>query len=207
MLCGFSICYAEEPKLPEFFEEIKSPIALSNNSVFYNQLMEKRTLENFENRFIIVNFWASWSMDCNNELIALNDLQKTFRKKPLLVITLSQDFKEVDFIDNYFNKHKIDYLDIYLDRKGKIYQSLDINHLPASYLVDFDGRIIARSIPGILVDWSDENFRAFLESKLSKHQLLPPEFKKTREKYEAPTQSVKKEIVKPQSNKPKILIN
>ncbi len=178
--------------LPDSFEAITAPITLSVNSILYNQKMEKTSLENFDNRFIIVHFWASWCMDCNIELIAINNLQKEFRKKSLVVVAISEDFKGVDAIDQYFTKYKIDYLDIYLDKKNKIYQDLMINHLPATYLIDMNGKVIARSKPNKLIDWNNQSIKDFLEEKVSKYQLLPPEFKKIRDKYEAPKQKNKK---------------
>ena len=146
--------------------------------------------ENYDNRFIIVHFWASWCMECQGELLALNKLQKEFRKKALLVFAISEDFKGIGAIDEYFTKHQIDYLDLYSDKKSKIYQSLNVNHLPVSYLVDFDGKVIAQSIPGSIVDWNNEELKEYLEAKVSKYQLLPPEFKKSRDKYEPPKQAV-----------------
>lgn len=214
-----SITYAEETTkgptdkssdtatIPSFFQEVTSPLTLSVDSIFYNQKMEKKSLENFDNHFIIVHFWASWCMDCQSELIALNRLQKDFRKKALMVIVLSEDFKGISTIDDFFTKHKIDYLDIYVDKKSDIYNKLKINHLPTSYLVDFNGNVIANSQPGIPVDWDDETLRSFLETKVSYHQLLPPEFKTIREKY-VPSESIlEKPITQKSKEKSKIFIN
>jgi thiol-disulfide isomerase/thioredoxin len=187
--------------LPEFFEEIKTPIKLTSTSLFYNQKMEKTSLENFDNRFLIVHFWASWCMDCNLELVALNNLQKEFRKKALQVIAISEDYKGIEAVDAYFTKYKIDYLDIFLDKKGKIYQGLMLNHLPVSYLIDFNGKVVARSIPGKVIDWNDQMMKDYLEDKVSQYQLLPPEFKKIREKYEAPKETNNKNSKNNKKNK------
>jgi len=54
------------PTLPSFLQKVESPIPLSIESIFYNQKMEKKSLEIFDNRFIIVHFWASWCMDCHS---------------------------------------------------------------------------------------------------------------------------------------------
>ncbi len=198
--------------LPPFLQEITKPIGLSTTSVFYNQLDEKKSLENYDNRFIIVHFWASWCMECQGELLALNKLQKEFRKKALLVFAISEDFKGIGAIDEYFTKHQIDYLDLYSDKKSKIYQSLNVNHLPVSYLVDFDGKVIAQSIPGTIVDWNNEELREYLEAKVSKYQLLPPEFKKSRDKYEPPKQAVENKTLdqknkETKKNKSNLFIN
>ena len=198
---------AKPVELPAFFEKLEEPIALSAKSVFYNQVMEPRQLENFDNRFLIIHFWASWCMECKNELLALNDLQKEFRKKALTVIALSEDFKGAAALDEYFTKNKIDYLDIYIDKKNKIYQSLNINHLPVSYLMDFNGNIIARSMPNVAVNWGDKQLIKFLDQKIYDYQLLPPEFKQERDKYEAPKPVEDKAPKKPKKAKSKIFIN
>lgn len=200
---------AKPTALPSFFESSNLPTSLSLKSVFYTQTMEKREFDNFENRFIIIHFWASWCMECKNELIALNRLQKEFHKKALTVIAISEDFKGPTSLDEYFTKNKIDYLDIYIDKKNKIYQSLNINHLPATYLMDFNGNIIAQSKAAIPINWADEDLIKFLDEKVIDHQLLPPEFKQIRDRYEEPKPntitSKTKEKVK--DTKSKIFIN
>ena len=191
------------PSLPLFLQESNFSSVIFN-SVFYNQSMEKRSLENFDNRFIIIHFWSTWCMECQNELIMLNKLQKEFRKKALTVIALSEDFKAASAIDEYFTKHKIDFLDIYIDKKSSIYKELNVNHLPVSYLVDLNGNVIAHSTPGVPVDWDDEDLKKFLESKVSQHQLLPPEFKNARDKYIPPVEITKettKEVTKEDKKK------
>lgn len=177
--------------LNSYFKE-ESPDIKFNDIVFYNQDKEKRSLENFDNRFIIIHFWATWCMECQNELMALNKLQKDFRKNALVVLALSEDFKDASAIDEYFTKHKIDMLDIYMDKKNAIYKGLNINHIPASYLIDFDGKVLASSLPGKVVDWDDEDLRKFFNSKLENHHLLPPEYKAVRDVFVKPEEAVDK---------------
>lgn len=199
--------------VPPSFNPVTSNTKLLPTSAFYNQLDEQKILENYDNIFIILHFWASWHMGSQNELLALNQLQKDFRKKPLLVIAISEDFKGTKNIDEYFTKHQIDYLDIYTDKKNKIYKSLGVSHLPISYLIDSNGKVIAQSTEGKVTDWSDESLVSFLEEKTSKYQLLPPEFKKTRDKYEPPKEMATKDQKGTQKNdksktvKQKIFIN
>ena len=172
--------------IPSVFKKLENPITLNNMSVFYNQQLEKRMLENFDNRFIIVHFWASWCIECRDELLALDKLQKDFRKKALLVVAISEDFKPTKDLDEFFTKNKIEYLDIYLDKGNKIYNDLAVNYLPVTYLVDFNGNIIAQSKPGLVINWNDPDLIKYLDWKVSSYQLLPPEFKKFRDKYELP---------------------
>jgi peroxiredoxin len=190
--------------LPEVFEAINDPITLNAANIFYNQNDEVRSFDSFENRFLVIHFWASWCMECLNELITLNELQRVFRKKALTVITISEDFKGAQAIDEFFTKHKIDYLDIYLDKRNKIYQSLNINHLPATYLMDFQGNVIARSKPSTAINWMDNAIVRYLDEKVVNVQLLPPEYKQMRDLFEAPKPAEKKSVIpKKEENKNK----
>lgn len=212
---SFADYVSDKPKkpilLPSFLEELNDRIALNSANIFFNQNYETRSFEAFENRFLIIHFWATWCMECLNEIINLNQLQKTFRKKALIVIAISEDFKEPSFIDQFFSKNNIDYLDIYIDKRNKIYQSLNINHLPATYLMDFNGNVIARSKPSKTIDWMDENLIRYLDDKIINVQLLPPEYKQFRDVYETPKEEKTKEAAKPkdfkQVKKSKIFIN
>ena len=172
--------------IPPGFEKVESQPNLSINSIFFNQNMEKLIPENIDNRFFIIHFWSTWCMECVAEMIELDKLQKEFRKKPVVIIAASEDFKGIEAIDNFYKKHKIEYLDIYLDKKSKLFQGLALNHLPVTYLIDFNGKVIARSTPGTAVDWRDPNLKEYFEEKLQLYQLLPPEYKKPREKYIKP---------------------
>lgn len=172
--------------IPPGFERIEEQPNLSINSIFFNQNMEKLIPENIDNRFFIIHFWSTWCMECVAEMIELEKLQKEFRKKPLMIIAASEDFKGIDTIDAFYKKHKIEYLDIYLDKKSKLFQGLMLNHLPVTYLIDFNGKVIARSTPGTPVDWNDAKLKEYFEEKLSKYQLLPPEYKKPRDEYIKP---------------------
>jgi peroxiredoxin len=186
------LSFAKGPVMPSFFKEIEEAFKIENNYVFYDQSMNEKNLENFEDRFIILHFWASWYMNAFNDLAALNNLQKNFRKKSLFVIAVSEDFRSVSFLDEFFTKHKIDYLDIFIDPKSRFSQFLNIKHLPVSYLIDFNGNVIAKSKEGEMLDWSDKTLEAYLDHKVSSYQLLAPEFKKMRDKYEASEQNIEK---------------
>lgn len=171
-------------ELSQYFDEVTKQDHALINANFYTQNQIATSLDNFDNRFIILHFWASWCMDCSIELKELDALQKEFRKKSLLVIAITEDYKDLEEVDKYYKKHEVEYLDIYLDKKNALYQHLMLNNLPVSYLIDFNGNIIAKSKVGKKIDWTSEAMLDFLESKVSKLQLLPPEFKKQREKYE-----------------------
>jgi thiol-disulfide isomerase/thioredoxin len=130
---------------------------------FFDIDKNSHTLEEFEGSVILVNLWATWCNICSKELPELDQLQKKLRKKPIKIIALSQDFKGVGPVKEFYQAMQIKYLDIYLDEKNKIFNELHISGLPTSLVVDAEGQIVAK-ISGE-VDWYNEE----IEQLLLKH--------------------------------------
>jgi thiol-disulfide isomerase/thioredoxin len=53
-----------------------------------------RHLRDFEGHVVVVNLWATWCPPCRRELPVLNHLQRTFRDRGLLVITLTDEARK-----------------------------------------------------------------------------------------------------------------
>jgi len=58
-------------------------------SIIYDQL--KKRIANPDTVYI-VNFWATWCGPCVKELPAFDQLQRTYKSKPLKVLLISMDF-------------------------------------------------------------------------------------------------------------------
>jgi thiol-disulfide isomerase/thioredoxin len=117
-------------------------------------------LEEFDGSVVLVSMWASWCHVCVNELPELDLLQKKFLKKPIKILALSEDFKGIDKVKEFYQQYHIKYLDAYLDLKNAIFNQLGVVSLPTSFLVNSSGYIIAK-ITGE-VDWADEKINQLL---------------------------------------------
>lgn len=119
-------------------------------------------LENFEQKVILIYFWATWCTDCNNSMIELNKIAREMRKEPLKIITISEDFKDYSVIEEFFKKKKLDNLQIYIDKKGKLFNSMNLKNMPSSIIIDKKGNIIYKIIGTI--DFQSENFKNILNN-------------------------------------------
>jgi thiol-disulfide isomerase/thioredoxin len=131
----------------------------------------------FDEKLVILNFWATWCTFCVDNLKALDELQKLHKKDPLRIIALSEDFKGISTIKELFDKKKIQYLDIYLDDRNKLFKEFNIAGMPTSIIISPDGREVAR-ITG-QVNWNEEEIKVLLSKYLNyatrdKSDLIKP---------------------------------
>jgi thiol-disulfide isomerase/thioredoxin len=127
---------------------------------FYDNLGVGHLMEEFDGSVVLVAMWASWCHVCANELPELDLLQKKFLKKPIKILALSEDFKGIEKVTEFYQQYNIKFLDVYLDSKNAIFNQLEAVSLPTSFLVNSSGYIIAK-ITGE-VDWNDDKINQLL---------------------------------------------
>ena len=135
---------------------------------------QKETISNYRGKVVLLNLWATWCGPCVYELPQLNDLQKRYKSAGLEVITLSTD-DTPEKIKEFFKRYEIDQLKAYTSSNKMIPQSLNVQSLPATFLINKDGIIIAAK-EGI-ADWMGSAVQGQVEAELRRVQkhLKPSE--------------------------------
>lgn len=106
-------------------------------------------LSQFRGQVIFLDFWASWCAPCR---VANKHLVKIFpamKNKGVVFISVSLDAKPVDWI-NAIKKDKLSWVQL-IDKKGwnsPLVTEWGINSIPASFLIDQEGNIIAKNLVG-----------------------------------------------------------
>ena len=108
------------------------------------------SLKDFKGKPVLVKFWATWCPSCCEELPVID---KSFREKlePLVIPLLAIDGEKEKRVRGFIEKNKIS-LPVLLDEKEKIARAYGVNFIPAAFLIDREGRIIARIVGER--DWS-----------------------------------------------------
>jgi thiol-disulfide isomerase/thioredoxin len=107
----------------------------------------EHTLKQFRGRVVVLNFWATWCAPCLDEMPILTAVYKRYSSSGLVVLGASlDDAKNVHAVDAAARKYKIDY-PIYINVSAESMESFGVESVPATILLDRDGRIIAR-MPG-----------------------------------------------------------
>jgi thiol-disulfide isomerase/thioredoxin len=123
----------------------------------------KVRLADFRGRFVLVNLWATWCAPCVQEMPSLDRLQARLRDR-LAVMAISEDSGARAVVDPFLATHRIEGLAVYLDPNMAAEQAFHPEGLPATYLVDPQGRILGLVEGG--ADWDSPAMLERLEQYL-----------------------------------------
>ncbi len=101
-------------------------------------------LSDWRGKVILVNLWATWCAPCRKEMPALAELQSKLGGKDFEVLAISIDRKGAAASSAFLDEAKATVLKLYVDPSSKALGALQAIGLPASVLVDRDGREIGR---------------------------------------------------------------
>jgi len=102
-------------------------------------------LSSFRGKVTLVNLWATWCAPCRDELTALDRLQERLGGADFEVVAIAlDDGGGSSAIRTYFDSAQIHSLGIYVDPDLALLRALQVQGLPASLLLDRNGRIVAR---------------------------------------------------------------
>jgi len=131
---------------------------------FSGSTLEGRPLSIAEHRgkVIVLNFWASWCVECRAEMPALERLQREFAARGFAVVGVNaRETKEV--AARYVRELGLTF-PVVLDADGKINVLYGVIGLPATFVVGRDGRAIAFAIGPR--DWHGAAGRALMQALL-----------------------------------------
>jgi len=101
-------------------------------------------LSDLRGQVVLVNFWASWCPPCRDEMPLLQDFYLAHREQgfTLLGVNVSED---ADDAAAFMNANGYQF-PVWRDPPGNLLIAEGLNGLPASVLVDTEGRIVKRWI-------------------------------------------------------------
>ena len=119
---------------------------------------ESITLDDLEGSVVLVNFWAEWCRPCAKELPVLDQWHREYSSQGVrfAAISIGSDLRKAQ---RMARKLDLD-MPLYHDGPKGLAKTLDIPHLPITYLVGPDGRVLA------VANGSDENELASLRRAL-----------------------------------------
>jgi thiol-disulfide isomerase/thioredoxin len=129
-------------------------------------------LEAFRGQVVVLNLWATWCAPCRKEMPSLNRLQATFEGEPVRVIALSVDRAGPERVKEFIDQVGADRLAVYRDPTVKAARALKVPGLPATLLIDRQGREVGRVLG--TADWSAEGAVAAVRRVLEMDQAAAP---------------------------------
>jgi thiol-disulfide isomerase/thioredoxin len=101
-------------------------------------------LSQWRGRVVLVNLWATWCAPCRKEMPALAELQKQLGSADFEVVAISIDRKGVEASAAFIAETGSQALKLYVEPSGRILDELEALGLPATVLIDREGREIGR---------------------------------------------------------------
>ena len=106
-----------------------------------------RSAERFRNRYLLLNFWASWCGPCIGEMPNVHKAYDLLHDKGFEVISISTDRKESDWRKAMKEKQMEHFVNL-RDTKGVLHEIFNRDAIPFILLLDPQGRIVAKELRG-----------------------------------------------------------
>ena len=123
---------------------------------FKNEDDKTVSLSEYENKLLILNFWATWCEPCKEEMPSLQNLQKNPNFKNLKILPINIGQEDKDSIKKFFSDVKINTFEIFYDSDVKLAKKFSLRGIPTSVLINKDGYEFAKVIGSI--DFEDPKF-------------------------------------------------
>lgn len=157
-LAAISALRAGDMKKLVFASDPAAPIT----TAFINEAEEVKSFADYQGKYVLVNFWATWCAPCRNEMPSLNKLQADLGGDTFEVVTIATGRNPVPAIKTFFKKAEITDLSILRDPKQALARDMSVFGLPMTMILNPEGQEIAR-LRGD-AEWADENAYAVIKA-------------------------------------------
>tara|TARA_Y100000590_G_C15031823_1_gene755355 strand:+ start:48 stop:563 length:516 start_codon:yes stop_codon:yes gene_type:complete len=132
------------------------------NVVFKDLNDVEINLENFKNKLLIINFWATWCAPCKKEMPSLDLLKANKTLNNLQIFPINVGREDLKKTTNFFSELNIKNLKIYYSDSNELPNKFSLVGLPTTILIDKNGLEFARIIGTI--DFNDQEFINWLKN-------------------------------------------
>ena len=132
----------------EYFSKVKPALALLGKPVpdfSATDLNGKPiSLQDYRGKVVLLDFWAAWHSFCIGDILNVKRIYNTYRDQGFEVIGVSLDTDETK-LRNFLKENDIPWRQIYSgqEKQSPLAQQYDVKSIPARWLIDRDGTLIA----------------------------------------------------------------
>ncbi|GAA6209532.1 TlpA disulfide reductase family protein [Cognatishimia sp. WU-CL00825] len=136
-----------------------------SDAAFVHEDGGEGTLGDFQGKFVLLNFWATWCAPCREEMPMLSELQTELGGDAFEVITLATGRNMPPAITKFLDQIGVDNLPEHRDPKSAVARDFAVFGLPTTVILAPDGQEIAR-LRGD-ADWSSDSAKAVLKALIA----------------------------------------
>lgn len=121
------------------------------------------TFSGFENKIVLVNFFATWCPPCKAEIPHLNDLQEKYKDNLVIISVLLEENKSNEEITSFANYNGIKYIITNSAENFKFAQSVGgVKNIPLMFLYDKNGNYSTHYVGAIPQEMIDSDIKKVL---------------------------------------------
>jgi thiol-disulfide isomerase/thioredoxin len=126
-----------------------------------------KSINDWRGRVVLINLWATWCAPCRKEMPSLAALQRELGSKDFEVVAISLDRKGAEAAAPFLKEVGAADLTLYLDPSTTSLNQLQAMGLPASVLIDREGREIGRMLGP--AEWSSPEALALIRAAIAEN--------------------------------------
>ena len=132
------------------------------NLTFLDSNDEIIRLDDYKNKLIMLNFWATWCAPCKEEMPSLDTLKvnPNLNNLEIFPINIGRDSLKKSKI--FFDEIDIKNLKIYFDNSSTLAKDLSLRGIPTTVIFNKEGKEFAKIIG--YIDFNDKEFINWLSS-------------------------------------------
>ncbi|MFT6559475.1 TlpA disulfide reductase family protein [Sneathiella sp.] len=111
-------------------------------------------LSDYRGKTLLLNFWATWCAPCRKEMPAIDRLQGEMGSDDFTVLAIGQDLQGIEKVKKFLKALNIKHLGAYNDKTVTSGRSTGVFGLPATLILDKNGREFGRLIGP--AEWDSE---------------------------------------------------
>ena len=131
---------------------------------FYNSKKNKKSLDNYKQNLIIINFWATWCAPCKEEMPHLDKLVSKNKFKEIKVIPINIADEKLEKSKEFFKELNIKNLEIFYGSSLDLAKKFKLRGIPTTIFIDKEGYEFARVIG--FIDFENKSFLNWLSNNL-----------------------------------------
>jgi thiol-disulfide isomerase/thioredoxin len=131
---------------------------------FQDATGRERSLADWRGKVVLLNLWATWCVPCRKEMPALDRLQAEMGSDRFEVVAVSVDRSGVQGARKFLDETKVGRLALYADPSARLAATLRAIGLPATLLIDAEGREVGRLLGP--AEWDGEDAKRLIRAML-----------------------------------------
>lgn len=124
-----------------------------------------KKISDWKGRVVLLNMWATWCAPCRKEMPDLAKLQQTLGSKDFEVVALSVDLKGAAASSAFLKDVGATALALYVDPSTKALSDMQAVGLPATVLIDRQGREAGRMLGP--AQWASPEAQALIKAAVA----------------------------------------